>query len=128
VELWTRAHPGSPAVTVVVGGEIDIESGPHLRDRLCSVIWEHGPQLALDLSGVTFLDCAGVSALVAARNVAQKQGGWLRLTSVSRRARRLIELAGLQDTLAMPPADPVLRPPRRPHGRLHLALAAGAGT
>jgi anti-anti-sigma regulatory factor len=69
-----------------------------------------------------------VSALLATRKVAQTQGGWLRLISVSRRARRLIELAGLQDTLALAPADPAPRPSRRPHERHHLALVAGAGT
>jgi anti-anti-sigma factor len=115
-------------VTVEVGGEIDIESGPYLRERLCSVIWEHGPRLALDLTGVTFLDCSGMSALLATRRIAQGQGGWLRLTAVSRRARRVIEITGLQDTLAMPPAGPVSRPSRRHHGRLQLVPIGGAGT
>jgi anti-anti-sigma factor len=107
VELRTRAHPGSHVVTVEVGGEIDIESGRCLRNRLCFMIWAHGPRLALDLAGVTFIDCAGLGALLATRRLARVQGGWLRLIAVSGCARRLIEITGLQDALAMPPAVPV---------------------
>jgi anti-anti-sigma factor len=95
-------------MTVAVGGELDMESGPALRDRLTCMIWANGSELALDLTGVTFIDCAGLTALLAARNAVQAQGGWLRLVAVSRCVRRLIEIIGLQDVLVMPP------PPRHP--------------
>jgi hypothetical protein len=42
----TSAFTGSHVVIVEVGGEIDIESGPCLHDRLCSMIWAHGPRSA----------------------------------------------------------------------------------
>ena len=38
-------------MTVAVGGELDMESGPALRDRLTCMIWANGPGLALDLTG-----------------------------------------------------------------------------
>lgn len=67
VELRTRTHPGSPVPTVEVGGEIDVESGPDLCDRLLSIMHTRGPGLALDITGMTFIDCPGMSALLAAR-------------------------------------------------------------
>jgi anti-anti-sigma factor len=98
-------------MTVAVGGELDMESGPCLHDRLTWMIWANGPRLALDLTGVTFIDCAGLTALLTARKAAQAQGGWLRVVAVSRCVGRLIEVMGLQDVLGMPP------PPR--HSRDH---------
>jgi hypothetical protein len=47
-----------------------------------------------------------MSALLAARRPAQADGGWLRLIAVSRCVRRVIEITGLQDALAMPRRSP----------------------
>ena len=54
-----------PSLVVEIYGEIDIFSAPGLRDELLRVIRRYGPQLALDLAGVTFIDCAGVNVLLA---------------------------------------------------------------
>jgi anti-anti-sigma factor len=96
-----------PALAVTVRGELDMESGPSLRDRLICMMRANGPRLALDLTGVTFIDCAGLTALLTAEKAARAQGGWLRLVAVSRCVGRLIEITRLQDALLMPP------PPRR---------------
>jgi anti-sigma B factor antagonist len=95
-------------MTVAVGGELDMESGPRLCDELTCMIWANGPHLALDLTGVTFIDCAGLTALLTIRKAVQAQGGWLHLVAVSRCVGRLIKIIGLRDVLATPP------PPRRP--------------
>ena len=52
-----------PGAIVAVSGEIDIQSGPQLRDQLPGIIRRHGARLVLDLAGVTFIDCAGPTTL-----------------------------------------------------------------
>jgi len=108
VRLHTHVCSVSPALTVAVSGELDMESGPGLCDELTCMIWANGPYLALDLTGVTFIDCAGLTALLTTRKAVQAQGGSLRLVAVSRCVGRLLKIIGLQDALVMPP------PPRRP--------------
>jgi anti-anti-sigma factor len=117
VRLETHVRSVSPTMTVAVGGELDMESGPCLCDRLTWMIRANGPWLALDLTGVTFIDCAGLTALLSARKAVQAQGGWLRLVAVSRCVGRLIEIIGLQDVLAIPP------PPRHPTGATRSMVA-----
>jgi anti-anti-sigma factor len=57
--------PSTARVTVV--GEVDLATAPTLRDRLLSVLREQSPAvLDVDLAGVIFLDCTGISALIAA--------------------------------------------------------------
>ena len=116
MRLQTHVCSVFPTMTVAVGGELDMESGPCLRDRLTCMIWANGPVLALDLTGVTFIDCTGLTALLTARKAAQAQGGWLRVVAVSRCVGRLIEITGLQDVLLMPPA------PRRPRDHPEASL------
>ena len=94
-----------PGPVVTVSGEIDIQSGPQLRDQLLCAMRLHGARLALDLTGVTFMDCAGINALLAARRRAQLEGGWLRVIRASPRVERVLELTRLHRVL-MPTARP----------------------
>jgi anti-sigma B factor antagonist len=64
-----------PGPVVTISGGIDTYSGPQLRDQLLHVIRRHGARLALDLTGVTFIDCAGINVLLAARRRAHLEGG-----------------------------------------------------
>src|SRR5215472_8303489 len=65
-------------LVVTVSGEIDIASGPKLREELLGAIRGHGARVALDLGRVTFIDCAGISVLLAAHRHARLEGGWVR--------------------------------------------------
>ena len=100
VDLRVGIRPGVPPV-VEICGEIDIQSAPRLRDELLRVVRRHGPQLPLDLTGVTFLDCAGINVLLATRRRARLEDGWIRVTRASPPARRTISLLGLQEAFAL---------------------------
>ena len=99
-DLRVAVRPGSPLV-VEIRGEIDIQSAPRLRDELLRVIRRHGPQLALDLAGVTFMDCAGVNVLLATRRRAQLEEGSVRVVRASPRVLRMISLLGLERAFAI---------------------------
>jgi anti-sigma B factor antagonist len=99
-DLRVRVRPGAPPV-VEICGEIDIQSAPQLRDELLRVLRRYGSQLALDLGEVTFLDCAGINALLATRRRARLEDGWIRVIRVSPRARRIFSLLGLQEEFAL---------------------------
>jgi anti-sigma B factor antagonist len=85
-----------PSLVVEIHGEIDIFSAPGLRDELLRVIRRYGPQLALDLAGVTFMDCAGVNVLLATCRRAGLEDGSVDVIRASPRVRRVISLLGLE--------------------------------
>ena len=85
-----------PSLVVEIRGEIDVFSAPGLHDELLRVIRQHGPQLALDLAGVTFIDCAGVNVLLATRRRAGLEDGSVDVIGASPRVRRVISLLGLE--------------------------------
>ncbi|WP_433445422.1 STAS domain-containing protein [Nonomuraea sp. CA-141351] len=60
---------------------------------------EHHRAAVLDLSGVAFIDCAGLGFLIAAFNHAEHHGRTLILRSPGRQVRRLLHLAGVHQRL-----------------------------
>jgi stage II sporulation protein AA (anti-sigma F factor antagonist) len=81
-------------VVAFVDGEIDLATCEHLRESLEPHL-RPGQLLALDLSGVTFMDSTCISVLQTARMRLSGTGGSLALRNPSHAARRLITAAGL---------------------------------
>jgi anti-sigma B factor antagonist len=94
-ELRVTTFAG-PSLVVEIRGEIDACSAPDLRDELLRVIRRYGPRLALDLTGVTFIDCAGINVLLATRRRAGLEDGAVNVIAASRQVRRVISLLGLE--------------------------------
>jgi anti-anti-sigma factor len=84
-------------VVAEISGDVDIATAPWLRDTLLLAIQRFGPAISVDLQGVTFLDCAGVNALLATAHRARLEGGQVRVTRSSAPAWRVITLLHLQD-------------------------------
>jgi hypothetical protein len=57
----------------------------------------------VDLARVTFLDCAGIGALVAGRNTAAGRGCGYTVVNPQRQVRRVLELTGVLTALTGPP-------------------------
>jgi anti-sigma B factor antagonist len=104
---------GTFETLVTVTGEIDVRTGETVHDTLMRAIHRYGPHLMLDLSCVTFLDCAGLSALIRARRYAENNDGSFRVVAASYHVGKIAELTGLQDLL-LPRAGAAATQPTRP--------------
>ena len=92
--------------TVHVRGEIDMATAPQFRRELEHHL-SHGPSdLRIDLSGVGFMDSAGLHALLVAVRTAHLVGACIALTGTSPQVDRLLQVVGVQVPTArhlMPP-------------------------
>jgi anti-anti-sigma factor len=77
-------------------GELDACSATCLRARLTPAAIA-GQDIVVDPAGLSFVDTAGVIALVDLLRMATTAGGSLRLTRPPRLLRRLLALSGLDD-------------------------------
>ena len=98
--LTLCVRPGDDGIIVTVSGEVDVGTEGLLRQALLRIMRERGARLLLDVSGVSFMDCAGLRALLATRRNAELRGGFMRLIAVSRAVRRIMELTGAHEALA----------------------------
>ena len=88
--------PAPSTARVAVVGEVDLATAHVLRDRLLGVLRQQTPAvLDIDLAGVTFLDCAGISALVTVRNAAVHTGRQVRVTHPQTTVGWLLDVTGL---------------------------------
>jgi anti-anti-sigma factor len=90
----TTAAEGGTTV-VAVRGELDIGSAPVLRDALLRLLADgEAPELAIDASGVTFVDSSGLAVLLMASRRWNDAGTPLVLRCPSRALMRIVELTG----------------------------------
>ena len=68
--LTCGIHSQGRLVFIILGGELDIATAPGLALRLAPIA-ETGSHLLLDLAGVQFCDCAGLSVFLRLRRRAR---------------------------------------------------------
>ncbi|MFI6144398.1 STAS domain-containing protein [Streptomyces sp. NPDC051109] len=101
VHLEIEVTPGSPpgTVHVRVSGEIDCDNAAVLRGNLLTALVSHRGTLLVDLSRVTFCDCAGLNALLAVRLAALRAGRAFHVTEAARPVERLLRLTSTRSLL-----------------------------
>ena len=92
--------PSPKTVRVAVVGEIDLSNSDVLRVRLLNVLSAlHPDRIEVDLAGVTFLGCSGLTVLVALGHAAARTGCRLWITNPQPIVRRVLDLTGLLGVL-----------------------------
>lgn len=91
--------PGGSGAVVRIEGEIDVCVADQLQELLLRIMRAHGPRLLLDLSAVSFMDCAGLRALVLTARRAELCGWSMHLIATSAMTRKITALTGMEDAL-----------------------------
>lgn len=94
--LTVTAHDEPGALVLVVVGELDADTSGTLREAVDGAAVD-GAVLVADMSGVTFIDSSGLSALVHAAAVTGDRGGKFSIRAASASVSRLLELTGQSD-------------------------------
>ncbi|WP_169734299.1 STAS domain-containing protein [Hamadaea tsunoensis] len=100
---------------LLVIGEIDLTTASHLSTAIKDVVCRGGIQrLTIDLSQVTFLDCAGIRALIDGGNWAAVHDVALHVANPHGIVHRVLQMTGVLNELtgkATPLATSTNRPP-----------------
>jgi len=90
--ITVRSERG--VVIAAITGEIDISAVAQLRERLFELA-DNGGTLIVDLNRVTFIDSAGLGALVGTARRAAAHGGSLHAVCSRPQTRKLLWLTGV---------------------------------
>jgi len=88
---------GDDGVTLVVRGEIDLESSAALADALATMVSPH--HVSLDLTDVAYMDSTGLRTILVAKEDIERGGGTLGISAASNIVARLVEITGVDGLL-----------------------------
>lgn len=86
----------SGRLTVYLSGDIDHHSARKIREYTDAMIQEKKPSdLRLNFSAVQFMDSSGIGLIMGRYRMMQLYGGKMRVVSVPKNLRKMMELSGL---------------------------------
>lgn len=97
-------------------GELDASSTDRLRRAVSDALERHPPIIVVDLSGLSFTDCAGLSALVWAHKLLARHGHTLLVSGARPAVQRLLHLTDLDTYLHLSTPDAATTTPRQAPG------------
>ena len=95
LDIQHRSVRGWTVITVI--GELDLHTSPSLHDEISSAIAAGARSVAVDLSGVGFMDSTALGVLVSASATAKDHGAELCLVGVTGSPARVLALTGMDD-------------------------------
>jgi anti-sigma B factor antagonist len=88
-------------VVLVLVGELDPHTAPLLRNHLDEVVDDTTSTVVLDVAGLSFIDSSGLRVIIATHKDMDGRNGRLILRSPTATTRRLLDITGLADHLAV---------------------------
>jgi anti-anti-sigma factor len=98
-ELSIRTSREATTATVAAEGEIDLSTIDDLRAAVTAAA-DAVDLLLLDLTGVEFIDSAGLGGLLELRSTLRARSVTLRISAGDGPVRQAMEITGLSDLLA----------------------------
>jgi anti-anti-sigma factor len=99
-QIGIAIRPLEHGIVVAVSGEIDLATAPTVERELLRAEESHD-LVAIDLRNTSFMDSTGLHAIMATHLRLRERGGQLVIVQGPPQVRRIFELTGLSDHLAM---------------------------
>lgn len=99
--LDVRVRELSDWTLLEVAGPLDVATAPAFRQALLEAQYGRGARVAVDLSGLEFLDSFGLGVLVGGAKRARLHAGELLLVAPPSRIRRVLEVSGVDRLLTV---------------------------
>ncbi|WP_406091568.1 STAS domain-containing protein [Streptomyces sp. NBC_01013] len=101
--LTITARDAATGPVLEIAGDLDHSTAPELRRVVDRLPVTGGQLLVLDMADVQFCDSSGISALLAARNLAMEKGGDIALAAVPANTARILRIIGLDRVFTLHP-------------------------
>ena len=92
-------------ILITVKGEVDLYSSPELRTAILDAVPAAAAEVAVDLSGVDYIDSSGVATLVEGLKSAREHDKKFVLVKPAASVRQVLELARLDSIFEVKPTS-----------------------
>ena len=108
MELRVETRFAGEHALVTPVGEVDLSNVGRLRDALDEVFMQAGTQVVVDLDQITFIDSAGLGALIGARRRTHAVNGSLTLVCTQERILRIFAITRLDRVFEIVASHPAV--------------------
>lgn len=88
---------------LLLAGEVDLHVAPTVRTSLNGMIAKKTKQLVVDLSGVPYIDRAGLAAVIEAMQEVEAYGGKFALAGLQETVRSIFKMSRLDQVFSIFP-------------------------
>jgi len=96
----TRRAEGTSSIRLILAGELDLSVRPHLEQAMKDAQADAG-RVVLDLQALTLIDCASLAGVFGAAVQARRDDAILILLEPRGQVRRVLDLTGAPDGVAV---------------------------
>ena len=86
---------------LALSGEVDVSNTPQVREAGLKLLSDGARKLVVDLSGIEYMDSAGLGTLVGLQKRLREVGGAMVIAGPQPRVRRLFDITGLDQIFAV---------------------------
>jgi anti-anti-sigma factor len=97
VEVSTRRE--GAGVVIAVAGELDLHGSDRVTEAVAEALVDSVAFVDIDARRLTFVDSAGIRAILLARAEVESRGSTFTVSGVSPAVRRIMEIAGAEAIL-----------------------------
>jgi len=107
--MGENASPATPVLrqdrenVLAIEGDIDLHLSPAIRESLNAMIKKKPERIVIDLCRVTYIDSAGIAALILAMQEVEAYGGKFFLSGLRETVRSIFETSRLDRTFRIFP-------------------------
>ena len=98
--LGLSSETGPDGCMIRLWGELDLAAADLLDEEVLRAGTGHTGKIVIDLSGLEFIDAAGIHMLIDLESASQSNGSRLRVIPASGPVQRLLELTGADRQLS----------------------------
>ena len=96
-----RVERDGQTVVISPAGELDISNASKLEEEIRRAIGDETSELVLDLGSLSFIDVAGLRALLLAAKLSSMHGTRLSMVRATAPVQRATEVAGMNGSLPL---------------------------
>ncbi len=99
MEIKIRDNEG--AKTIILSGDIDMDTSPELRKQLLHLIDQRTPVILVDLENVTYIDSSGIATFVEGLKDMMSYSGRLKFFGIPMSVREIFNFSKLDKVFEM---------------------------
>ncbi len=86
-------------ITIAINGDIEMITMKGLKERLLEIVHQNNKDIIIDFTNVGYLDSSGIGVLLTLSKTLKEKEKGLKLTNLSERIGRVLELSSLSDMI-----------------------------